>query len=104
INYHIIRVALDPEKCAPLFMYAALNSEPVMRQVNRDKGRGTREGINCSEIAKLRLPLPLPDEQRRIAGAIKTFEQKMQAEEFQLSKLHSLKRGLAHDLLSGRVR
>lgn len=67
INYHIIRVALDRSRCAPMFIEAAFSGEIVKRQVERDKGRGTREGINTEQLKKLEFPLAPVDEQRMIA-------------------------------------
>jgi type I restriction enzyme S subunit len=43
INYHIIRVALSQDHCAPLFVETAFNNEVIKRQIERDKGRGTRD-------------------------------------------------------------
>lgn len=103
INYHIIRVALDHNKCAPLFVEAAFNGEIVKRQVERDKGRGTREGINSAQLKALKVPLAPPPEQRAMAAILR--DQNAQAVTLldQRSKLLELKAGLMHDLLTGRV-
>ena len=63
INYHIIRVALDHSRCAPVFVEAAFNSESVQRQVDREKGRGTRERINTAQLKAIQLKLaPVDDD------------------------------------------
>jgi len=104
INYHIIRVALDHAKCAPLFVEAAFNGEMIKRQVERDKGRGTREGINTAQLKALKVPLaPLP-EQRAIARILSAHGAQTADLRDQLLKLRHLKAGLMHDLLTGRVR
>lgn len=104
INYHIIRVALDHDKCVPLFIEAAFGGEMVTRQVERDKSRGTREGINTAQLKALDVPLaPLP-EQRTIAGILSTHNVQAAALLSELSSLCQLKAGLVHDLLTGRVR
>jgi type I restriction enzyme S subunit len=47
---------------------------------------------------------PKPDEQRAVVKAFRVWGERISAQEKELSKLQSLKRGLAHDLLTGRVR
>lgn len=103
INYHIIRVALDHEKCAPIFIEAAFNGEMVKRQVERDKGRGTREGINTAQLKALKVPLAPVGEQRLIAEILGGQNEELQCLLRELGKLRHLKAGLMHDLLSGKV-
>jgi type I restriction enzyme S subunit len=101
INYHIIRVALDHAKCAPLFIEAAFNSEMVKRQVERDKGRGTREGINTAQLKALRVPLAPVEEQRKISEILAAQNEDIQALMLEREKLRWLKHGLMHNLLTG---
>jgi type I restriction enzyme, S subunit len=104
INYHIIRVALDHSRCAPLFIEASFAGDIVKRQVERDKGRGTREGINTAQLKVLELPLASVDEQRAIARILQSHTLQTEEAQNQLAKLRSLKAGLMHDLLTGSVR
>jgi type I restriction enzyme S subunit len=104
INYHIIRVALDHSRCAPLFIEAAFAGEIVKRQVERDKGRGTREGINTAQLKALELPLASVDEQRSIARILMTHTALCTEIQSQLVNLRKQKHGLMQDLLTGRVR
>lgn len=104
INYHIIRVALDHLRCAPLFIEAAFAGEIVKRQVERDKGRGTREGINTAQLKALELPLAPVDEQRAVAQILQSQGAVLAETQNQLDKLRQQKHGLMHDLLTGRVR
>lgn len=103
INYHIIRVALDHAKCAPMFIEAAFNGEMVKRQVERDKGRGTREGINTAQLKALKVPLAPVVEQRLIAEMLAGQNEEIQSLVNDLGKLRKLKHGLMQDLLTGRV-
>lgn len=103
INYHIIRVALDPSRCAPAFIEAMLNSDVAKRQVDREKGRSTREGINTEQLRELRMPLAPPSEQRAIAEVL-SIQQRHRAEILaHVDGLRRLKAGLMEDLLTGRV-
>jgi len=61
--------------------------------------------ITKEDIATFLLPVPkTADEQKAIAARIWDSEQRIDLETKKLSKLQSLKRGLGHDLLTGRVR
>lgn len=101
INYHIIRVALDHAKCAPIFVEAAFNERAIKSQIERDKGRGTREGINTQQLVQLSVPFPPLPEQRAIAALIRNLNSVVQQERRSLAKLRYQKSGLMHDLLTG---
>jgi type I restriction enzyme S subunit len=104
INYHIIRVALDQARCEPLFIEAAFASDLIIRQIERDKGRGTREGINTSQLTALQIPIAPLAEQRRIAEVLEGVSAQIKLAEKQLRKLRATKRGVARDLLYGNGR
>ena len=104
INYHIIRVALDHAKCSPSFIEAAFNQEIIKRQIEREKGRGTREGINTAQLKALKVPLAPLAEQRAIAEVLSGQNEVIQSLSEELSTLKNLRVGLMHDLLTGRVR
>lgn len=103
INYHIIRVALDHERCAPLFVEAAFANEIIKRQIERDKGRGTREGINTAQLTSLAFPIAPVEEQRLIADILSKHNRLLVAAEGELNSLQMKKLGLMHDLLTGKV-
>lgn len=103
INYHIIRVALDKERCAPLFVEAAFASDVVKRQIERDKGRGTREGINTAQLTALDFPIAPVDEQRRIAELLSRQNRLIATTQRHKETLQKQKLGLMQDLLTGRV-
>ncbi len=103
INYHIIRVALDHARCAPLFVEAAFAADIVKRQIERDKGRGTREGINTAQIKFLAFPLTDVDEQRRIAEALGAQAGAIRNLKIRRGKLKMEKAGLMQSLLTGGV-
>lgn len=104
INYHIIRLAVDPNRCEPVILHGILNSESTSRQVNRDKGRSTREGINTEQICALNFALPPIQEQRAIVAILKEYDGQQAMDSASLAKLRQLKSGLMSDLLTGRVR
>ena len=104
INYHIIRVAVDHERCHPHYLYAMFNSELAKAQVDQEKGRGTREGINSAQIAALVLALPPIAEQRGSVARMEALDDMLSQEKTGLDKLRKTKVGLMDDLLTGKVR
>ncbi len=104
INYHIIRVAVDRERCEPVYLHALFNSEHSKGQVDQEKGRGTREGINSKQIAALRFALPPIDEQRMLVARMTAITSLLHKEATFAAKLRLQKSGLVDDLLAGRVR
>ena len=104
INYHIIRVAFDIAKCHPMFMCALFNSPIVQEQADREKGRGTREGVNTTTLTSFILPLPTKGEQDQLARVLETHDERVEMEKQSRRKLGLLKQGLMEDLLTGRVR
>jgi type I restriction enzyme S subunit len=61
-------------------------------------------GIYLGELAKLLIPLPDWQEQERISRGVGLLEMRIDKEEAYRDKLKRQKRGLMHDLLTGRVR
>lgn len=104
INYHIIRVAVDRSVCHPVYLYACFNSELLQSQVNQEKGKGTREGINSKALASFRFPLPPLSEQVAIAELLVAMDRNLHHERVSCDKLRTLKTGLMQDLLTGKVR
>ena len=104
INYHLIRVAVDRRRCEPTFLHAAFNSHHSRGQVDQEKGRGTREGINSKQIAALRFVLPPIGEQITIVARVEALGGIMAQEVLLAAKQRTLKSGLMDDLLTGRVR
>jgi type I restriction enzyme, S subunit len=103
INYHIIRVALDHKRCSPLFVEAAFANEVIKRQIERDKGRGTREGINTAQLTSLAFPIAPLEEQRLIDDILSCQSRFLRSAEAALHELRMRKLGLMQDLLTGKV-
>jgi type I restriction enzyme S subunit len=61
-------------------------------------------GLNSTLLAKLVIAVPPLIEQKAIMDKIATFTDDISIEEFGLAKLKQIKKGLMHDLLTGRVR
>lgn len=104
INYHIIRVSTDHERCIPHHLMTCFNSDLVQKQVGREKGRGNRDGINTTNILNFLLPLPSLGEQKLMTRALRDIDEVLEANVAQLEQLRSIKSALMSVLLTGEVR
>lgn len=64
----------------------------------------TRAEVSIHVLKRFGFPVPSPVAQQRTVDAYRCIEKRILAEEQELQKLRALKRGLADDLLTGRVR
>ena len=103
INYHIIRVAVNHELCLPHYLEFCFSSHYVQYQVALSKGRSNRDGINSSDIAAIKFPLPSLNEQRQIVTTILSLSSDIETSRRLLTQYHATKQGLMQDLLSGQV-
>lgn len=60
--------------------------------------------LGADRFAKMTLFLPTLNEQRRIVAILSIHDARIASEEANLNKLKQIKKGLMHDLLTGRVR
>lgn len=104
INYHIIRVAVDTERCLPEWLAICFNSDLVQRQVGREKVRGNRDGINTSNILSFRFPLAGLAEQAQMVRVLGDNDDCRVANEAVLEGLKLTKSALMSVLLTGEVR
>ncbi|WP_127125605.1 restriction endonuclease subunit S [Georgenia sp. SYP-B2076] len=66
-GYHLAIIRPHGRKVVPRFLYWALDSEPIARQWSVTAAGVTRVGIRSTDLNKVTIPLPPPDEQRAIA-------------------------------------
>lgn len=66
--------------------------------------RSAQANINLQTLKPLRIPVPPPEEQKKIAAIFDAAETKVMAFEAKRAALQQLKKSLMHDLLTGKVR
>ena len=64
----------------------------------------TRQQFSILKQAKLRIPLPNLDEQKKIALIFSNIDSLIQVQQKYKSKLETLKQGLMQKLLTGEIR
>ena len=105
VNQHVCAIRLPKPRLEDGILLAAILASHIgQSQIDRLNAGGNRQGLNYTQVRSFFVPWPEPDERKAIADRLEQSKTRLEAEESQLSKLHSLKRGLAHDLLAGRVR
>ncbi|HEY0073085.1 MAG TPA: restriction endonuclease subunit S [Abditibacteriaceae bacterium] len=94
-----------PEKVLLSGWFAmAYRHDFCQRQIANKAVGTTMVNLNTQLLNSLWLRLPSYEEQKQILAHLTDSVERIAAEESRLAKLHEIKRGLAHDLLSGRVR
>jgi len=96
---------LRPHPCLhPAFLLATLLGEHFSRFAEAVSMRSGFPKINRDELATYVCAWPPLPEQRRIAAILDGHDARIRAERAQLDKLRQIKKGLMHDLLTGKVR
>ena len=101
---HLMRVRPEQSKVVPEFLAYWCRSPQARRYFMSRAKQVTMTTISQPDIAPLPVPLPLKPEQIRIVELMDSYETRVRSEEANLNKLKQIKKGLVHDLLTGRVR
>lgn len=88
----------------PGFLYYALQSDDVVRQINLLTNSSSQGNIGMGEIGKLTFLLPAKAEQTAIATILSDMDAEIAALEAKLAKARRLKLGMMAELLTGRIR
>lgn len=93
-----------PKSLHPEWFATVYRHDFVQKQIAAKAVGTTMVNLNTGLLTSLELAVPDWDEQVAVVDRITSFASKVRAEESTLSKLQNLKRGLSHDLLTGRKR
>lgn len=74
----LIRVRLDPQKCNPLYYFYFFKSPIGRLQIETIIEQVAVAGIRSSDLANLRVPFPLLDEQNEIANLLSQIDDKIE--------------------------
>jgi type I restriction enzyme, S subunit len=100
---HIACIYPDTSQIEPAFMAIWLNGELAKDISDRIAIGNAQKTVTLGALADFPIPVPSKDEQIRLLAAAKPSDELRFSELSNLAKLRELKRGLADDLLSGRV-
>jgi type I restriction enzyme S subunit len=93
-----------PKRAEPSFLFNVVMSQEVQRQVERITAGSNYPAISAADVRGLRLPVPLVDEQRAIAGVLTDMDAEAEALDARLGKTRGIKQGMMQELLTGRTR
>ncbi|MEK4836531.1 restriction endonuclease subunit S [Bacillus sp. FSL L8-0152] len=97
-------VLLKNIKINSVFLNLFLSSQFVQKRLAANISQTSIPMISQKQISGISIGIPSYDEQCKIAEIIQSIEGKISAEERELSKLRTLKKGLMQILLTGKVR
>ena len=101
VNQHVCIIRLSQEskeRLLPEFLLQQILSDRIQQQVMDCQNGGSREGLNSQQIADFNIVIPEMEEQRKICGMLKAFDQKLCNEEISLKALFSLRTSLMQQL------
>jgi type I restriction enzyme S subunit len=103
LGQRIMLYRSNPDRVLNSYLLYALQSRSVQLLLDRISGGSTVGHVRVGDIRDLLVPWAQFSEQEAIAERLEAACSHLTAEEHKLSKLQSLKRGLMHDLLTGKV-
>jgi type I restriction enzyme S subunit len=100
----LIRAKIDRSKLCPAFFAAFTRTGRYWNWVRIMCMRSGQPGISANEYASLDLHLPPLPEQTAIATILSNMDAEIAALQAKLAKTRSLKLGMMHNLLTGKIR
>jgi len=91
---------LRSRRVHPRYLYYLIFGEDVTAQVRALEVGSNYPAVNESDVARLTIPVPPADEQRRIAEILDTADEAIRGTEALIGKLRAMKAGLLDDLLT----
>lgn len=104
VNQHIALVRLDRKNANPYWVANYLAFGGSQKQFYMLNDQGAKAGINLPTVESLLVAVPEVQEQDRIAALIAVHDVRIRTEEHYRDKLKLQKKGLMHDLLTGKVK
>lgn len=104
VNQHIALVRLDRKSANPYWVANYLAFGATQKQFYMLNDQGAKAGMNLPTIESLEVAVPKVQEQNRITALITAYDARIRTEEQYRDKLKLQKKGLMHDLLTGKVR
>jgi type I restriction enzyme, S subunit len=102
---HVFRVRVDQKYLIPEFLALVSASNYGKKFFILSSKQSTNlASINSTQLKSFPVPCPTISEQKRIISVIETQDTRIRTEETYLEKLKLQKKGLMHDLLTGKVR
>ena len=86
------------------FVYYVLNDEKIQKYINTISVQGAQANLSLLNISEFEIPLPLKEEQARIAIILTDMDIEIEQLETKLEKAKKVKQGMMQELLTGKTR
>ncbi|MCA6518192.1 MAG: restriction endonuclease subunit S, partial [Pseudanabaena sp. M110S1SP2A07QC] len=98
VNQHVCIIRTQQSELNPYYLNQYLLSQYGQNQIDSFQAGGNRQGLNFAQIRSFSLPLPLIEEQQKIADCLSSIDEAIaaQSQVIDLLKLH--KKGLMQQL------
>lgn len=93
MDSHLLRIQPNLDLVVPEYLRLLLLSDEVSKQISRLSHGSIMAGLSSKIVRRLRLPLPLLDEQRRIVEILNTIDESIKVAERIISKLRGVQTG-----------
>ncbi len=100
----IIRARLQEKSLIPLFVLYWLRSPNVRKWIVSNASHSAITNISQEVLSRIKIPTPPIPEQERIVAVLSKVDRAFSHEKLTLDALKRVKRGLMHELLTGRRR
>jgi type I restriction enzyme S subunit len=104
ITANLMRISPTREKVYPLWLKQFLISKFFQNRLNEASSATTIKTIKAPELKAIKLALPYLSEQRKIADILCAIDNEIEKESNHKEELETLKTGLMHVLLTGKLR
>lgn len=95
---HLIRLRPDQRVCIPRFLAAQLRHGSLRRQLVARGKTGTMTTIGQEDVSTVRVALPHPEEQQKIADTLTALDTKIDAVTAQIDAMLRFKKGLLQQM------
>lgn len=103
VNQHVCIVRPNSE-INSIFLTIYLSSNIGQKIIHRSYHGLSREGLTFSQIASIKILVPILEEQKKIAGMVNSVDSLIGTNILNKQKFEILKRGLMQKLLTGKIR
>lgn len=98
VNQHVCIIRAEQSELNSYYLNQYLLSQYGQKQIDSFQSGGNRQGLNFAQIRSFSLPLPLIEEQQKIAACLSSIDDRITAETKKLDTLKAHKKGLMQKL------
>ena len=98
VNQHVCIIRVDKSHLNPYYLNQFLISDFGQKQIDSFQAGGNRQGLNFAQIRTFSIPIPTLHEQQKIASALSSIDDLINAQNRKIEALQFHKKGLLQGL------